>query len=131
MALAIAHFAFGLSATSLLVALIAPRLRFQRTVLFLGGIWGLIPDLYRGFPDRSSPAIVHSLDSAPWGDLFFFHRRLDVLSTEDSPEFAAAVIGISLCVVVASEVIGYLQPIVVRAARERIGGARNAQREKL
>lgn len=120
MALAIAHFAFGVGATSLLIALVAPRFRFQRTALFLGGVWALLPDLHYGFPGATIPELLAAAHNTPRANLFFLHHRLDALSAEDSPEFAASVIAVAFCAVLASEVVGYLQPIVVRAARERL-----------
>lgn len=122
MALAIAHFAVGVGATALLIALTAPRFRFQRTALFLGGLWALLPDLHYGFPGATIPDALAAVHNTPRADLFVLHHRLDTLSPEDSPEFAASVIAVAFCAVLASEVVGYLQPIAVRAARERLRG---------
>ena len=74
MSYAITHFAVGAASTAIIVAVVAPQLRYRGTVIVLGGIWALVPDVGKLY---AHPAIVE-FHSSRWADLFWLHRTMDV-----------------------------------------------------
>ncbi|TYL36409.1 hypothetical protein CV102_22555 [Natronococcus pandeyae] len=69
------HFALGIVFTALLVQVFIPDAKYKRTVIFFGGAWALLPDLY-----RLSPAFDGALRQLPesrLADLFWFHWTLN------------------------------------------------------
>ena len=109
MSLAIAHFAVGSLGTALLLALVAPRLLRSPTLLVVGGVWGMIPDLHQISPVVTDA--LHALHRSPAADLFWFHGLMDRVDPTDSFVFAAEMVALLLVAL----------PVVELYARWRLG----------
>jgi predicted membrane channel-forming protein YqfA (hemolysin III family) len=103
MSMAIAHFAVGAMATALLLALVAPRLLRSPTVLVVGGIWGMLPDVHWVLPAGS--ALVRSFHMTAWANVFWFHHYLDGADPGDSPAFAAGLVVLLVVVLAFCELL--------------------------
>lgn len=99
MSMAVAHFAVGMMATAILLTIVAPRLLHSPLILFLGGLWGLLPDSQHVLPVGVD--LVHAVHVSPWANIFWFHHYLDQADPTDSGTFAAA-LGVCLLAVVLS-----------------------------
>lgn len=76
MGLALTHFALGAGVMQLILAFVAPDLRYRQSIVVLSGCWALIPDLHYVSP------IFRSLSEIKFtilGNVFWFHRFLDGL----------------------------------------------------
>lgn len=93
MSLAIAHFAVGAALTTLLIAFVMPTFEYQRTLVLVGGGWGLLPDVHWVSPVASEKLLYYHGES-PLVDLFWFHRHMDQLDPADSTAAAAACIAL-------------------------------------
>lgn len=106
MSLAITHFAFGAAMTALLVWVLAPGHRHRTTLIVLGGLWALVPDLHYILPPRyaeSFQGIKHTVV----GDVFWFHATFDRLVQGEGTRVGGAVaLGFLLVVVFATEWMG-------------------------
>ncbi|MFC6975771.1 hypothetical protein ACFQL1_15640 [Halomicroarcula sp. GCM10025709] len=117
MSMAIAHFAFGAAATTLVVALLVPASWYPRTLTLVGGGWAMLPDLH-----WISPVATEQLrelhGTSPWVDLFWFHRTLDTLDATDSTGVAAVFVALFIGATLFAEWWGYRSPARVRKAHE-------------
>jgi len=75
MAPAIVHFTAGF-VTVLAVLWVVPITRYRLTGAFLGGIWGVAPDVHNLFGGTRAEQLRVVHDS-PAADVFFFHYTLD------------------------------------------------------
>ncbi len=73
---------------TILLAPLPVRVRFKRTLILLGGIWALIPDIYKLAPIYElAPAAaerMHAIHGSAIANLFWFHRTLDVHDPTDA-----------------------------------------------
>lgn len=78
--MAIGHFAFGFTATVVVLVVFGLYRRIRRLGLVgvLGGLWAMVPDVGMLLP--GNPA----LDHAPWVNVFWFHYFLDTNAVTDS-----------------------------------------------
>ena len=90
----LAHFAVGAAGTTLLSAVVAPRLRRKHTLVVLGGIWALIPDFHHVSPVYQD--VLGRIGPSRWADLFWFHGVMDAADPNNSRLVTAAAIGILL-----------------------------------
>jgi hypothetical protein len=101
MSLALAHFAFGATVTTLLVAFL-PGVRYPRTIVLAGGGWAMLPDLHWVSPvARQQLYRIHQ--SSPLTDLFWLHRSMDWVDPGDSKAVAAALVAVFLLVTAFAE----------------------------
>ena len=88
MSLALAHFAVGATGTTLLLAPLPVRVRCERTLILLGGIWALLPDIYKLAPIHELAPVaaerMHAIHGSAVANLFWFHRALDVRDPTDA-----------------------------------------------
>ena len=99
MSLGITHFAVGAAGTALILAVVAPTIRYRGTIITLGGIWALIPDIGKLYPH---PLFLEFHDSR-LADLFWFHLTMDTLDPGDSVVVATVAVGLYLIVMVVTE----------------------------
>lgn len=114
MSLAITHFAVGAACTAVLLTLL-PQTPFQRSLVVLGGGWGMVPDAWRFLP-ASSGQYAHEFHDMPLANLFWFHNSLDRMDVADSEATGAVLLGAFLCVTVVAEYRDYSTPEPVREA---------------
>lgn len=99
--------------TTLLVTMLLPRSWFPRTLVMLGGLWGLLPDLY-----WVSPVATQRLEeihhTAIWTDIFWFHRTLDQVDPSDSKLIVVMTVVFLLTATALAEVRDYTAPAPVR-----------------
>jgi hypothetical protein len=88
---ALAHFAFGVAMTTLLITILVPNIRYPRTFLLAGDGWAMLPDLH-----WVSPVYTQQLrafhESSLWTDLFWLHRTLDRVDPSDSNTITSALL---------------------------------------
>ena len=117
MSRALAHFAIGAMGMTLLLALVPVRVWFKQTLILLGGIWALLPDIYQLAPTYTEwMEVIH--DSAA-GNLFWFHRMLDLLDPTDSYLVAALAIGVWIAVTIIVETTIILRTIFTTRCAKR------------
>lgn len=107
MSMAIAHFGFGASVTALVVLYLLPPTRYERVIVLLGGVWGMIPDAHWVSPIFQTE--VYSLHNSVIADVFWLHRTLDVVDLQDSPRLGALMLGLFIGVSTVSEHWNYTQ----------------------
>jgi len=107
MSLAVTHFAFGAAMTVLLVWAVAPGHRYRTTLVVLGGLWALVPDLHYVLPPGLGGAI-RNIKRTVFGDVFWFHATMDgLVQGEGTREGAAVALGFLLLTVIFSEWFGH------------------------
>jgi hypothetical protein len=117
MSLAIAHFAFGATVTTLVLAAVGPTFGYPRTVVLAGGGWALVPDLHWVSPvARRRLHRIH--ESSPVTDLFWLHRTLDRVDPADSKTVAAALVAALLLATALAEWRGRRSPGTTDSSRE-------------
>jgi hypothetical protein len=116
MSIAIAHFAVGAGLTALVVAAFAPRIWCARTLSLLGGVWAMVPDLHWVSPVAHRQLIA--LRTSAWGDLFWFHRALDLLDPADSKAVGAACVAFFVAATACAEYWTRRSPTPVERAYE-------------
>lgn len=102
MSLGVAHFAVGATVTTLALWLLWPRMAHSRSLVVLGGLWGMIPDI--GKISMFETPEVLSFHSSPAANAFFGHRYLDVVDPGDSPEVAGFALAIFFLVSILAEI---------------------------
>ena len=90
MAKAIAHFSLGAALMIILIAILVPTIRYQRSAIVLSGIWAMVPDLPRLIPQVRP--VMEPIIFTPIGDVFWFHNVLDRFD-DSTVEFAALMVG--------------------------------------
>ncbi|NHN46530.1 hypothetical protein G9464_02820 [Halostella sp. JP-L12] len=102
MALAVTHFALGITLTLLLVHVVAPKTQYRMTLSVSGGLWALLPDLHYVVPGHWG--LLWGLKHTVFGNLFWFHAALDgAVQGRGSRRTAAVTLGVLLLVVAATE----------------------------
>ena len=95
--MALGHFVVGATCTALGLAILFPDCSYRGTVVVLGGMWGLAPDVH-----HIAQIWQHQLHMfhrhAPFLDVFWFHRTLDVYAVANSRQF----LGLALFAMVGS-----------------------------
>jgi hypothetical protein len=73
MSMAIGHFAFGFTATVVILVATGLHRRLRRPFLIgvVGGLWAMVPDVGEFLPGNPP------LDHTPWVNIFWFHYLLD------------------------------------------------------
>lgn len=104
MALIITHFALGAGVMVLISHVWFRRHPYRWTVVAASGVWALVPDFD---PVTSAYGFgVPRFDSPILGDLFWFHRSLDMLNQGRGSRTVAALSLLFLCAaVVLSELL--------------------------
>lgn len=110
--MAITHFALGAAMTTILVTAVAPTVRYPRMLLLAGGGWAMLPDLYWVSPVfQQQLRAVHQ--TAPWVDIFWFHRTLDRVDPADSKMVAAVTLAVLVGATAVAEYRNYRATDVV------------------
>lgn len=91
MSLAIAHFAIGGTCTALVAFYLLPPTRYARTLVLLGGVWGMVPDIHWVIPIYAPE--LKALHTSVFTNVFWFHQTLDVVDPTDSYMLAALALG--------------------------------------
>ncbi|MFC6823398.1 hypothetical protein [Halopelagius fulvigenes] len=117
MSLAITHFVVGATVTMLVVTFFLPRVRFPRTLMVLGGLWAMIPDLNKIVPGLGFVDAVH--DSA-WANVFWAHHFLDTVDPSDTTKAAVVALAAFFLVSLVAEGVGYH----LRFSKPASGGGR-------
>lgn len=97
MSLAITHFAVGGICTALIALYLLPPTRYARTLVLLGGGWGMLPDVHWVAPFYAPE--LKALHSSVFTNVFWFHQTLDVVDPTDSYTVAALALGAFILVV--------------------------------
>ncbi|WP_434522767.1 hypothetical protein [Halorubrum sp. AS12] len=97
MSLAITHFAVGGICTALVALYLLPPTRYARTLVLLGGGWGMLPDVHWVAPLYA--AELKALHSSVFTNIFWFHQTLDVVDPTDSYTVAALALGAFILIV--------------------------------
>lgn len=91
MSQALAHFAFGMAMTTIVIAVFRPSIRYIQTIAFFGGIWAMLPDLKQIIPQIEP---WEHLFHEHWiANVFWFHQFLD---TRVDPGDVDLVVGLML-----------------------------------
>lgn len=104
MSLAITHFVFGASATMLVVTFFLPRMRFPRTLMVLGGLWAMVPDVGKVV---SAFGFVDAVHDSTWANIFWAHHFLDVIDPADTTKAAVGALAFFFVVSFVAEGVGY------------------------
>ena len=104
MSQALTHFAIGAAGTKTVFSLLRRHVPFDRTLVLLGGVWAMVPDVYRVVPNYAEP--IKEMHSTTFMNLFWFHRRLDVADPSDSNIAAALAVLLWISLTVTIEVAG-------------------------
>lgn len=105
MSLAITHFAVGGICTALVALYLLPPTRYARTLVLLGGGWGMLPDVHWVAPLYASE--LKALHSSVFTNIFWFHQTLDVVDPTDSYTVAALALGVFILTVSLGDHWGY------------------------
>lgn len=97
MSLAITHFAVGGICTAFVALYLLPPTRYARTLVLLGGGWGMLPDVHWVAPLYAPE--LKALHSSVFTNIFWFHQTLDVVDPTDSYTAAALALGAFILVV--------------------------------
>ena len=117
MSQALGHFAIGAMGMTLLLAFAPVRVRFKQTLILLGGVWALLPDIYQLAPTYTKwMEVIH--DSTA-GNIFWFHRMFDLLDSTDSYLVAALAVGVWIGVTLIVETISVLRAVFTNRRAER------------
>lgn len=90
--MAIAHFGFGASMTAIVVLYLLPAVRYERSIVLVGGGWGMIPDAHWVIPIFGTE--IYTLHNSVAADIFWLHRTLDKIDTGDSRAVGALMLGL-------------------------------------
>jgi len=107
MSTAIAHFGFGAAVTALVVLYLLPPVRYERPIILLGGVWGMIPDAHWVSPVLQDE--LYSVHNSVVVDAFWLHRTLDVLDPGDSHLIGAIMLGSFIGVSIVADHWNYTQ----------------------
>lgn len=101
MSLGITHFAVGAAGTAIIIAIAAPTIRYRGTLIVLGGVWALIPDVGKLY---AHPTLLTFHDSR-FADLFWFHRTMDLYDPTDSVYVATVMVFVLIVVMVVTDAL--------------------------
>lgn len=110
----ITHFAFGGTVTAITVALL-PDVPYPRTLILVGGGWGLVPDAVK----LARHPILTAFHDSPIADAFWFHRTFDRLDVADSVGLATVSLAIFIGVTSILERRSYR---TLETARDQMSG---------
>lgn len=96
----LAHFAIGAIMTTFLIHFLFRNLEYKLSGIVLGGLWGLIPDLYAIVPFYTG--FFQQLAASRLADVFWFHRTIDQLEDGAGSPSVAIALAVLLWVVVAA-----------------------------
>ena len=123
MSQALAHFAIGAMRMTLLLALAPVRVRFKQTLILLGGIWALLPDIYQLAPTYTTwMEVIH--DSTA-GNLFWLHWMFDLHDPTDSDFVVALAVGGWIGVAIIDDTISILRVKFANRRAERCNYGRS------
>lgn len=91
MSLAITHFAVGGILSTIVLLYLLPPTRYARSLVLLGGVWGMIPDLHQISPVFT--AQLRAYHHSPFANIFWLHETLDVIDPGDSTILATLALG--------------------------------------
>lgn len=98
----ITHFAIGAMITAIAIQVVFPEYRYKRTVIITGGIWALVPDIFRLTPVLMGT--LSGLSDSPAAELFWFHRTVNRHVTgNEFREVGAVVVSMFFIVIVITE----------------------------
>lgn len=97
MSLAITHFAVGGTCTALVALYLLPPTEYARTLVLLGGGWGMVPDIHWVAPLYAPE--LEALHGSVVTNLFWFHQTLDTIDPTGSYTVAALALGVFIAVV--------------------------------
>lgn len=117
MSLALGHFAIGATGMTLLLAFLPVRVPFKRTFVLFGGIWALLPDIYK--LELAYTGWMRTVHDSAAGNLFWFHRTLDVVDPFDSYLVAAFAVGLWVVTTAVVELTSALWSIFMDRRAER------------
>lgn len=102
MARLMTQFALGAAITTLILHVFFPDIRYKNTVIFLGGMWALVPDLHLllpGFKDT-----IFQLSTSRLMNIFWLHWSLSQHFTHYEFRYVGAfMIGVLFLVTIGSE----------------------------
>lgn len=75
MARLMTQFALGAAITALILHVLFPDFRYKTTVIFLGGMWALVPELHLLIPVFEES--IRQLSKSRLADLFWLHWSLN------------------------------------------------------
>lgn len=118
MSQALAHFALGAAGTTVVVSLLQGPLPFKRTLVLLGGVWAMVPDIYWIAPTYTEP--IRAIHDTALANLFWFHRTFDVLDPHDTNIGAALAVGLWISLTITVEVVGTLRKLWMERTQETV-----------
>jgi hypothetical protein len=88
--IALTHFAFGALCTTLLLAYLPVRTRYQDALAVANGVWAMEPDFWRVVPifETAFRQVGHSVI----GNVFWLHPLFDEADSTDSYRLAAVMV---------------------------------------
>ena len=119
MSMALAHFTLGAAATTVLVTVFVPVVWYPRTVVLIGGVWAILPDVHWVSPVAGRQ--LYALHSSPWANVFWFHRTLDRVDPTDAKAFAATCVALFVATTAFAEWRDYRAPAAVQSTYEDRG----------
>ena len=109
MSQALTHFAIGAAGTTLVLSLLRGPVPFNRTLVLLGGMWGMVPDVYWIAPNYAGS--IKAIHDTAFVNLFWFHRTLDIVDPSDTNIGAALAVLLWISLTVTVEVVGALREL--------------------
>lgn len=91
MSLAITHFAVGGTLTTLVLLYLLPPTRYARSLVLVGGLWAMVPDVHRISPVFATQ--LRAFHGSTIADAFWLHRTLDAVDPGDSTLVATVALG--------------------------------------
>lgn len=79
----------------------------QATLILLGGVWAMVPDVYWITSGYTEP--IQAIHDTALANLFWPHRILDVLDLRDTSIGATLAVGLWISFTITVEVVGTLR----------------------
>jgi hypothetical protein len=125
MSLAITHFAFGALMITIILTLLWPTVRYPRTLVLLGGGWGMAPDFHWVSPIAEQQ--FHQFhQSVQWTDIFWLHRTWDRIDPTDSKSVGAVLFASLIVATAIAEHRNYQTPTFVKSVFDTDSDSRSA-----
>lgn len=83
MSMAIAHYAVGAGFTTMLLWALPYSFSYRRTIIVLGGIWALVPDLHWVLPVYAQ-AYQGTVHHSVLANVFWLHGVMDAIDPNNS-----------------------------------------------
>jgi len=117
MSLGLTHFAVGAGAMALVLAVVAPTVRYRAGAMVASGLWALVPDVHYVVPGENP--LLFGLKHTVVGNLFWFHGAMDAAETgRGSRGMAGLALGFLVVAVLLLEARRYLAERDTLAAAE-------------